>query len=113
MTTYGPLSYVEFNILLALARSDMHGYGIMKDAEERTSGAVSLEPGNLYRALRRMEAAGWVARSDRRPDPDQAGARRTYYTLTRLGREVAAAETERMAALVETARSRRIALENV
>ena len=108
-----PLSYVEFNILLALARDDMHGYAIMRDARERTGGAVRLEPGNLYRALQRMESNGWVARADRRADPALDGERRRYYAMTDLGREVAAAETARMEALVKTARSRDISPEAV
>ena len=111
MPPHVPLSYVQFNILIALGKSDMHGYAIMQDAEERTSGAVTLEPGNLYRALQRMEANGWVARADRRADPERGGARRRYYTITTLGREVAAHETHRMADLVAAARRRRLAPE--
>jgi len=42
------------------------------------------------------------------PRPD-ADARRRYYRVTPLGRAVAAAETARLARLVEVARARRFA----
>jgi DNA-binding PadR family transcriptional regulator len=103
-----PLSYVEINILLALAKADMHGYAIMQDAAERTGGVVRLEPGNLYRALQRMERNGWVSKAARRPDPEVHGERRRHYTLNEAGRAVAAAETARMESLVRTARQRAI-----
>jgi DNA-binding PadR family transcriptional regulator len=103
-----PLSYVEFNILLALAKHDMHGYAIMGDAAQRTDGAVHLEPGNLYRALQRMQRNGWVAPAERKAADEAGGERRRFYCLTDLGREVAGAETARMEALVETARRRSI-----
>ena len=103
-----PLSYVEFNILLALAKSDMHGYAIMGDTTERTAGAVKLEPGNLYRALQRLQRKGWVAKAEREAAADADGERRRYYRLTDTGRAAAVEETARMDALVRTARSRSI-----
>jgi DNA-binding PadR family transcriptional regulator len=106
------LTYVEFNILLALAKSDMHGYAIMQDAAERTDGAVKLEPGNLYRALQRMQRNGWVEPAERKPG-DEAGERRRFYRLTESGRQVAAQETARMEALVQTAHRRSIGQETV
>lgn len=103
-----PLSYVEFNILLALAKADMHGYAIMGDAAERTAGAVTLEPGNLYRALQRLQRKGWVEKAEREAAGDSGGERRRYYRLTDAGRAAAQEETARMDALVRTARSRAI-----
>jgi DNA-binding PadR family transcriptional regulator len=102
-----PLSYVEFHILLALAEEPRHGYGIMLDTEERTAGRVTLEPGNLYRALKRMRARGLVDRAEQ-PDDAEGDERRRYYRITDVGRRMAAAETRRMAELVEAARARRI-----
>jgi DNA-binding PadR family transcriptional regulator len=99
-----PLRPVEFDVLLALAGGERHGYGILQEVQERSDGAVALEPGTLYRALRRMLGAGLVARSAaRRGDDDD---RRRYYRLTELGRRVAAAEASRLAGLVLAARSR-------
>jgi DNA-binding PadR family transcriptional regulator len=103
-----PLSYVEFHILLALAEEARHGYGIMLDTGERTGGSVTLEPGNLYRALKRMRARGLVDRAEQPAAAEGDDERRRYYRITDVGRRVAAAETQRMAELVEVARARRI-----
>ena len=95
---------VEFHILLALADGERHGYAIRQEAAERSGGEVLLEAGTLYRALRRLLEAGLVA-EQRSPTNDVDERRRTY-RLTDLGRRSLTAETERMAALVETARRR-------
>lgn len=103
-----PLSWVEFHILLALAEEPRHGYGIMLDTEQRTGGGVTLEPGNLYRALKRMRARGLVDRAEQPDAAEGDDERRRYYRITDVGRRTAAAETHRMADLVEAARARRI-----
>jgi DNA-binding PadR family transcriptional regulator len=101
-----PLRPVEFEILLVLADSDHHGYAIIRQAEERTDGALRLETGTLYRALRRLSSEGLVKPSSRRPAPDLEDERRRYFSITPLGRKVAAAEARRMAGLVNAARAR-------
>ena len=77
----------------------------MRDTEVRTEGRVTLEPGNLYRALRRLQGRAWVEKADRRADPDRGDERRRYYRITELGRRVARQETLRMTELVEMARA--------
>lgn len=101
-----PLSWVEFHVLLALATEPLHGYGIMLDTEQRTGGRVTLEPGNLYRALKRMQERGLVDRAAEVTSAAGEDARRRYYRITDLGRRVATAEAHRMAELVATARAR-------
>ena len=100
-----PLRPVEFDVLLALGDGDRHGYAIMQEALRRSEGRLQLEPGTLYRALRRMRQAGLVTETTGRGQ-DSDDERRRYYRLTALGRRVAAAEAQRMAALVVTARTR-------
>ena len=100
-----PLRPVEFEILLVLARGDAHGYAIIKKAEERSGGPGRIETGTLYRALRRLRAAGLVQPSERRPAPDMDDARRTYYAVTPLGRRVVLAEARRLESQVEAARA--------
>jgi DNA-binding PadR family transcriptional regulator len=104
-----PLNHSEFHILLALADDERHGYGIMKEVEERSTGAVRLGPGTLYGAIKRMLAAGLIEESAKRPiakkDDDR---RRCYYRLTRLGRKIAAEEAQRLAALVRVAEAKRL-----
>ncbi|MGD8329976.1 MAG: PadR family transcriptional regulator [Acidobacteriota bacterium] len=98
-----PLRPVEFHVLLSLCRGERHGYGIMLDAEERTGGALVLQVGTLYRALRRMKQAGLIVDSNARPT-DEDDERRNYYAVTALGRAVAQAEAQRLDALLRAAR---------
>ena len=100
-----PLRPVEFDILLALGDGERHGYAIMQEALRRSDGRLQLEPGTLYRALRRMRQAGLVTETAGHGQETE-DERRRYYRLTALGRRVAAAEAERMASLVLTARTR-------
>jgi DNA-binding PadR family transcriptional regulator len=98
----------EFHILLALAGEERHGYAILQELVRLTDGDVQLEPGTLYRALRRMLNDGWVAESARRPAADVDDERRRYYRLTPLGRRIASAEADRLWRLVAVARQRRL-----
>src|SRR5437867_12059405 len=103
-----PIRPIEFQILLALAGEERHGYGIMQEAARMTDGERTIGPGTLYRALHRMLEAGWVAESGRRPAADLDDERRRYYRLTPLGRRVASAEAERLSRLLSVARSHRL-----
>ena len=99
-----PLRPVEFQILLSLAGAERHGYGILRDAEDRTGAPVRWGLGTLYRALRRLVAQGVIEPSTRRPAAaDADGERRNYYRITSLGRAVVRAEARRLEALVRAA----------
>jgi DNA-binding PadR family transcriptional regulator len=97
-----PLAPATFDILLALAGGEHHGYGIMKEIATRTNGAVQIGAGTLYGALKRLLASGVVEEIER-DDPDDAGGRRRYYRLTRYGLEVARAESRRLQQAVRDA----------
>lgn len=101
-----PLTPAVFHILLSLSDGEKHGYAIMRVVEETTQGRMVLGPGTLYGAVKRLLKGGLIVESDYRPDPVIDDARRRYYRLTDLGRAVLAAESERMAELVEHARSK-------
>src|SRR5687767_864541 len=103
-----PLTPVAFEILLALADGDQHGYAVMLDVERRTSGAISLHAGTLYRALNRLLEAGLIKEIDERPDPADDDERRRYYRLTPRGRDVAKGEARRLELQVEAARQRQL-----
>ena len=49
-----PLPLATFHILLAVAEEGRHGYAIIQDVEGRTSGALRLSAGTLYRSIQRM-----------------------------------------------------------
>jgi DNA-binding PadR family transcriptional regulator len=98
-----PLTPVVFEIALALAAGERHGYEIMQDVERRTDGAIVLHPGTLYRALGRLLDQGLIEELDERPAAED-DERRRYYRLTALGHGVARAEVERLASQVSAAR---------
>ena len=102
--TAGPArSPVGYQILLALAGRDRHGYLIRKAVEQQTDGAMKLGPGTLYAAIRRLEDSALVEESPWRPDADLDDARRRYYRLTSSGRAALETETARMQATVKLA----------
>ena len=103
-----PLSPAVLNILLALAGEERHGYGIMREVQERTEGRTSMGPGTLYGSIKRMLADGLIEESEVRSDPARDDQRRRYYRITEFGRRAAGAEAERLSGLVETARARKL-----
>jgi DNA-binding PadR family transcriptional regulator len=98
-----PLPPSFFHILIALGDGERHGYAIMQDIAQRTAGAVRMSPGTLYGSIRRMLDDGLIDELTRRPDADDE--RRRYYRVTRFGRAVAAAEADRLKALLHHARA--------
>ena len=103
-----PLTPAVLHILLALADEERHGYGIMREVEERTGGETRMGPGTLYGSIKRMLADGLIDESDERPDPAMDDQRRRYYRITDFGRRVAGAEAERLQSLVSAARAKKI-----
>jgi PadR family transcriptional regulator PadR len=70
----------------------LHGYAIMTAIEETSEGALRVEEGSLYPALRRMEESGWLrAKWITR----EGGRRARVYELTAPGRKQLAAEESR------------------
>jgi DNA-binding PadR family transcriptional regulator len=99
-----PLTPVAFEILLALAEEERHGYHIMQAVERRTDGRIALHAGTLYRALARLVESGLIEELEERPDP-ASDERRRYYRLTAFGLDVARAEASRLESQVRAARA--------
>jgi DNA-binding PadR family transcriptional regulator len=99
---------VEFHILLALVDSDRHGYAIMQQVAVDSGDAIQLGPGTLYGALARLLEFGFIREVGSGVDPALDDSRRRYYRLTAAGRTAAAAEAERLAAVIKVARSRQL-----
>ena len=102
-----PLKPHWFHVLLSLADQEQHGYGIMQEVLERTDGRVRLWPATLYGTLKRLIDEELIEESEERPAPELDDARRRYYRLTRLGRRVLAAESERLEDLVRVIHAKR------
>src|ERR1700682_6566123 len=105
--THEPLTPAMFHVLLALAGDDLHGYAILKEVELRTDGEVKLSTGTLYGIIKRLLNDGLIVERRERPSAHD-DERRRYYRLTPQGREVAAAEAERLEKVVALARSRHL-----
>jgi DNA-binding PadR family transcriptional regulator len=99
-----PLTPAAFQIMLSLADGERHGYSILREVEGATQGEIKLGPTTLYRSIRQMLGAGLIEETEERPDPALDDERRRYYRLTRFGRQVALAETQRLERLVALAR---------
>ena len=102
--TFLPLTPVAFEILLALADGERHGYDVMVEIERRSGGRISPNPGTLYRALDRLLQEGLLTSAIRSAE----GESRRLFSLSPLGREVAAAEAARLSDQVMAAQSLRL-----
>ena len=103
-----PLTPAMFQVLIALADGEKHGYAIIKEVARRTGGAEQLRAGTLYTIIRRFVQEGVIVESDERPDPALDDERRHYYRLTDFGREVARAEGQRMQTVLGMARAKNL-----
>ncbi len=101
-----PLTPVVFHTLLTLAEGEGHGYAIAREVEKQTEGRVRMGPGTLYGSLQRMCSLGLIEPIQPRKDPSAHGQRRRYYQITRFGKRVLREETQRLAEVVNLARTR-------
>ncbi|HKJ02333.1 MAG TPA: helix-turn-helix transcriptional regulator [Longimicrobiales bacterium] len=97
-TRHLPLAPRDLLILAVLAEAPLHGYGLIKAVEARSSSGVLLDPANLYRVLRRMRALGWIE------DAEDGEERRRTHRITVDGRAVLRAEVARLEELLAHAR---------
>src|SRR6202166_1121987 len=102
-----PLKTDWFHIMLSLAGGEQHGYGIMQEVLNRTTGKVRLWPATLYGSIKRLIEAELIAESDDRPTPELNDSRRRFYRLTPLVRLVLDAECERLQELVRAIQVKR------
>jgi DNA-binding PadR family transcriptional regulator len=100
-----PLHRDTFHVLVSLADRDRHGYSILLDVAERTSGALRFSPSSLYASIKRLLHQGLIEELAERPDQDEDDERRRYYRLTRMGRKVAEVEARRLERLLADARA--------
>ena len=82
-------------VLASLPAGPLHGYAIIKRAQELSGGRVRLATGTLYTALDRLTADGQV---ELVREETVAGRVRRSYGLTEDGAAALRAEAQRMAA---------------
>jgi len=93
----------------ALADEHRPRYAAIRDVADRAGGALKLSPGTLYRSIDRMVQQGLIREISSRPARDMDDERRRYYRITPFGREVAMAESRRLAQMLALARARGLA----
>lgn len=104
----GSLSPVAFQILLSLAETARHGYGMKLDIEDRTEGAVRLGSGTLYETTQRLEAQDYIRESRVPAGVQEDGRKRRYYALTGDGRHALEAELLRWDRMLAWARDKKL-----
>ena len=101
----GPLSALDFHVLLVLAVEDLYGYGIKKAVEGQSEGLISPEIGSLYRVLARLMDVEWIQEVSDSPSSEEnhPGRTRRYYRLTAGGLAVVKREMRRLRQAVDLA----------
>ena len=102
--TPGLLPQVSFSVLLALSLRPRHGYELMQQIEEDSSGRLRLGPGALYGAIRLLDDEGLIEEVL----PELPQERRRYYRLTLAGRKRLGAELDYFASSMNLAKQRHI-----
>ena len=77
---------IEPSVLVALLRDGGHGYDLRKTIAGLGDGSISVDPGGLYRTLRRLEDDGFVNSSW---VEGESGPQRRTYELNAAGRDLA------------------------
>jgi PadR family transcriptional regulator, regulatory protein PadR len=89
-----PMREPTYFVLAALLDGPLHGYAIIKRAEDMSGGRVRLATGTLYTALDRLTDEGYVRLVN---EETVAGRIRRSYGLTDEGSAALRAEAQRMA----------------
>src|SRR6201989_1204197 len=81
---------LDMLILKTLALEPLHGYGIGVRLEQISRGALQVNAGSLFPALRRLERTGLISGAWQ---PTENNRRAKYYSLTPRGRAQLKRET--------------------
>lgn len=92
------LTEAVYYILLSLTEP-LHGYGIMKNVEDMSSGRVKLAAGTLYGAINTLMDKGWIVSL-----PENTNSRKKEYVITSQGKQVLDGEIVRLTELLSNGR---------
>jgi len=105
-TTASALTEAVYYILLSLMQP-LHGYGIMQNVENLSSGRVKLAAGTLYGAINTMLEKHWISAL-----PEEKDSRKKEYIITSEGKEVLKSEMVRLNELLTNGKQIMGGLEN-
>lgn len=77
--------HTETIILAQLAHRDSYGYEINKELQRKSDSKYEMKEATMYSAFRRLEQSGMIMSYW---GDENKGARRRYYSITKLGRAV-------------------------
>jgi DNA-binding PadR family transcriptional regulator len=77
--------HTETIILAQLAHKDSYGYEINKELQQKSENKYEMKEATMYSAFRRLEQNGMIVSYW---GDENRGARRRYYSITKLGRAV-------------------------
>lgn len=100
---YNHLPKVAFSILVALSLKERHGYEIIQQVNQDSSGKIHLGPGALYTSIHQLHDDKLIEEVQRENDK-----RRRYYRLTDRGRSILNQEIEYYEQAVNLARQRHV-----
>ena len=100
-----PLTPAMFQILLALADGEKHGYAIMQQTTQLSDGRFRMGPGTLYTTIQRLLELSLIEEIAEKSAPE---SRRRYYRLTRNGRALLEIEINRLGAVLQLASEKRL-----
>ncbi len=89
-----PLQIMELLVLSVLLEGPLHGYGLVQALEDRTGGRLRIRPGNLYRILDRLLAAGLLEAAEPPEGPSLGAERSRGFAITEPGATRVEGETE-------------------
>jgi len=98
-----PLHPLEFQILLSVIDGTAHAYRIVQQVEERQPDWSRILPTNMYRRIWRLAELGLI--NEVQDEATSESRSRKYFEISPLGRDVAAAEAERLRHLLADAAS--------
>lgn len=78
------MSFLQPCLLLMLTRKEAHGYSLFDGVDEFGFNLERFDPSLIYRALREMEAGGWVTSHW---GEDSQGPKRRIYQILPEGKE--------------------------
>jgi len=96
-----PLTEAFYYILVTLCAGPAHGYAMMQAIESMSGGRVRIGAGTLYTAISTLVSKGLIENA---PDLPGADSRRKMYAITPEGRQVLAAEVQRLEELLVNGR---------
>ena len=92
-----------FLILVAVADTERHGYGIIREVEKLSGGRLKLGPGTLYGALDRLNDQGLVKTTRTEV---LNGRLRRYYAISDAGLAAVLDEAARLSEVLTAVKAR-------